>query len=258
MRALQLDPVNGNPQPWAQKCFYLCTYAVLVQLVLILTVPLMLKGELAKGETEGDVTFTGMSPTALMVMNVVRFAAMFALYGGFTTVIYSVCVIKAPSGPTPPVSPTMQCVMNLTVQYFFIYLMLWVLVTTKQFMSAGKFLDTAIFTLDSARMTVMFCPMLSVLFVGTRMRALQICMVLILPFFTGEKPKMDVDGNVEEPSGGSPALTYTVLGVRWLALLGLYGGATTVVCALFLMDEVNTVDARNGGLLPAPPGFPSL
>ena len=119
--------VNGNPQPWAQKCFYLCTYAVLVQLVLILTVPLMLKGELAKGETEGDVTFTGMSPTALMVMNVVRFAAMFALYGGFTTVIYSVCVIKAPSGPTPPVSPTMQCVMNLTVQYFFIYLMLWVL-----------------------------------------------------------------------------------------------------------------------------------
>jgi len=284
MRALQLDPVNGNPQPWAQKCFYLCTYAVLVQLVLILTVPLMLKGELAKGETEGDVTFTGMSPTALMVMNVVRFAAMFALYGGFTTVIYSVCVIKAPSGPTPPVSPTMQCVMNLTVQYFFIYLMLWVLVTTKQFMSAGKFLDTAIFTLDSARMTVMFCPMLSVLFVGTRMRALQIsknagsppwwcqqamflctyavllqvCMVLILPFFTGEKPKMDVDGNVEEPSGGSPALTYTVLGVRWLALLGLYGGATTVVCALFLMDEVNTVDARNGGLLPAPPGIPSL
>merc|ERR1719152_278469 len=50
MRALQLDPVNGNPQPWAQKCFYLCTYAVLVQLVLILTVPLILKGELAKGE----------------------------------------------------------------------------------------------------------------------------------------------------------------------------------------------------------------
>merc|ERR1719213_1618966 len=110
--------------------------------------------------------------------------------------------------------------------------MLWVLVTTKQYMSTGlAFLDVAIFTLDSARMTVMFCPMLSVLFVGTRMRALQVSMVLILPFFTGEKPKMDVDGNVEEPSGGSPALTYTVLGVRWLALLGLYGGATTVVCA---------------------------
>merc|ERR1719182_744843 len=245
MRALQLDPVNGNPQPWAQTCFYLCTYAVLVQLLAVLTVPLLLSGKLAKGTTEGDVTFEMENPTMLMVMNVVRYAAMFALYGGFTAVIYSVCVIKAPSGPTPPVSPTMQCVMNLTVQYFFVYLMLWVFVTTKQFLSSvPAFLDVAIPTLDSARMTVMFCPMLSILFVGTRMRALQISenkgsppwwtqqamffctyavllqvmMVLILPFFTGGSPKVDEDGNVETPSG-SPALVYTVLAARWIALV---------------------------------------
>merc|ERR1719271_1003558 len=218
----------------------------------------MLKGELAKGTTEGDVTFELENPTMLMVMNIVRFAAMFALYGGFTAVIYSVCVIKAPSGPTPPVSPT------------------------KQFMSSGRaFLDVAIPTLDSARMTVMFCPMLSILFVGTRMRALQIsknagsppwwtqqamffstyavllqvCMVLLLPFFTGGSPKMDEDGNVEAPSG-SPALVYTVLGARWIALAALYGGVITVVCGLFLMDEVNTMDTRNAGLLPAPSGLP--
>jgi hypothetical protein len=283
MRALQLNPV-GNPQPWAQTCFYICTYAVLVQLLAVLTVPLLLSGKVAKGTTEGDVTFEMENPTMLMVMNVVRYAAMLALYGGFTVVIYSVCVIKAPSGPTPPVSPTMQCVMNLTVQYFFVYLMLWVLVTTKQFMSKGKaFLDVAIPTLDSARMTVMFCPMLSVLFVGTRMRALQIsknqgsppwwtqqamffctyavllqvCMVLLLPFFTGGAPKTDEDGNVVEPSG-HPALVYTVLGVRWIALAALYGGVITVVCGLFLMDEVNTMDTRNAGLVPAPPGLPIL
>merc|ERR1719199_2369003 len=281
MRALQLDPV-GNPQPWAQNCFYICTYAVLVQLVAVITVPLLLSGKVAKGTTEGDVTFEMENPTMLMVMNVVRFAAMFALYGGFTAVIYSVCVIEAPSGPTPPVSPTMQCVMNLTVQYFFVYLMLWVLVTTKQFMSSGRaFLDVAIPTLDSARMTVMFCPMLSVLFVGTRMRALQIssnagsppwwtqqamflctyaallqvCMVLLLPFFTGGAPKMDEDGNVQEPSG-SPALVYTVLAARWIALAALYGGVITVVCGLFLMDKANTMDTRNSGLLPAPSGLP--
>jgi hypothetical protein len=284
MRALQLDPVNGNPQPWAQTCFYICAYAVLVQLLAIFTVPLLLSGKLAHGTTEGDVTFEMENPTLLMVMNVVRFAAMFALYGGFTAVIYSVCVIEAPSGPTPPVSPTMQCVMNLTVQYFFVYLMLWVLVTTKQFMSSGRaFLDVAIPTLDSARMTVMFCPMLSVLFVGTRMRALQIssnagsppwwtqqamflctyavllqvCMVLLLPFFTGGAPKMDEDGNVQEPSG-SPALVYTVLAARWIALAALYGGVITVVCGLFLMDKANTMDTRNSGLLPPPPGLPSF
>ena len=28
MRALQIDPVNGNPQKWAQTCFYICAYSV--------------------------------------------------------------------------------------------------------------------------------------------------------------------------------------------------------------------------------------
>jgi len=284
MRALQLDPVNGNPQPWAQNCFYLCTYSVLVQLLTICCVP-FIGGSVKKGTTEGDVTFEVENTTLLMILNVVRYVAMLALYGGFTVVIYSVCVIKAPEGkPTIPVSPTMQCVMNLTVQYFFVYLMLWILVTTKQFMTTSSaMLDTAIPTFDSAKMTVMFCPMLAVLFVGTRMRALQIssnagspqwycqqamflctyavllqvCMVLLLPFFTGGAPKMDEDGNVVQPTGNS-ALVYTVLACRWIALLGLYGGVTTVICALFLMDNVNTMDSRNAGILPPPPGLNSF
>ena len=29
MRALQMDPVNGAPQAWAQTCFYMCAYAIL-------------------------------------------------------------------------------------------------------------------------------------------------------------------------------------------------------------------------------------
>merc|ERR1719207_392594 len=99
---------------------------------------------------------------------------MLSMYGGFSAVIYSVCVIKNPNGPTPPVSPAMQCVMNLTIQFFLVYLLLWVFVTTKQFMGKSDFLDIAITTLDSGRATVQFCPMMSILFVGLRMRALQI------------------------------------------------------------------------------------
>merc|ERR1719337_125035 len=26
-----MDPVNGNPQKWAQNCFFMCTYALLAQ-----------------------------------------------------------------------------------------------------------------------------------------------------------------------------------------------------------------------------------
>ena len=41
-------------------------------------------------------------------------------------------------------------------------------------MGESDFLNIAVLTLDSARATVQFCPMMSILFVGLRMRALQI------------------------------------------------------------------------------------
>merc|ERR1719161_1626343 len=31
MRALQIDPKEGNPQKWAQICFYLCTFSIFGQ-----------------------------------------------------------------------------------------------------------------------------------------------------------------------------------------------------------------------------------
>merc|ERR1719281_1432718 len=43
MRALQMDPKNGNPQVWAQRCFYMCTYSVMVQCILVIAAPLLLR-----------------------------------------------------------------------------------------------------------------------------------------------------------------------------------------------------------------------
>merc|ERR550514_1820989 len=108
---------------------------------------------------------------------------MLALYGGFTAVIVSVFTIEADDpADTPPVSPAMLCVMNLTVQFFFVYLLLWVFITLKQLSlewsmsgrSYDTFFSTAISTIEAAKATVQFCPMLAVLYIGLRMRALQI------------------------------------------------------------------------------------
>jgi len=284
MRALQLDPVNGNPQKWAQNCFYMCAYSVLVQVLIILLIPFALNGTANEGETEGDVTFTIDNPTVYAVMNAVRYAVMLAMYGGFTAVIYSVCVIKSKTGPTPPVSPAMQCVMNLTIQFFFIYLVLWVLITVKQFAGDSPMMTTAINTFDSARATVMFCPMLSILFVGVRMRALQITdqkgapqgwaqqgmflctyslmaqvlMVLILPCFTGAPPKMDADGNVVSESTG--IMGHIMVAIRYLAFLALYGGVVTVVTSLFLITPETATGTGSlipGVEVPVPPAVPA-
>merc|ERR1719345_672629 len=164
MRALQMDPKHGNPQKWAQNCFYLCTYSVMVQTLLVILMPFCTKCECKQGASEGDVTFELENPTIGIMMTVIRYIALIAMYGGFTAVIVSVFIIEHPEDVslTPPISPAMQCVMNLTVQYFFIYLVLFVCITVKQF-SKIEVMDTLIAVFEAGQKTVMFAPMLSIL-----------------------------------------------------------------------------------------------
>merc|ERR1719388_758684 len=53
MRALNMDPINGNPQKWAQNCFFMCTYALLAQTLCSVAVPLVLQGDVKVGKVEG-------------------------------------------------------------------------------------------------------------------------------------------------------------------------------------------------------------
>jgi hypothetical protein len=281
MRALQIDPVNGNPQKWAQMCFRLCAYSVLCQLTLVLAVPYVLGGTCVRGVSEGDITFEVPNPTLFWILSCIRYALMLALYGGFTAVIVSVFLISAEDpADTPPVSPAMICVMNLTVQYFFVYLMLWVLITVKQLslgwstMRYDAFFTSAISTMEAAKNTVMFAPMLAVLFIGLRMRALQISdqkgqpqkfaqqgmylstyavmiqvfMVLLMPLVLGGPPKVDDDGNVvSKPS--SPILGYVIVTMRYLALLCLYGGVVAIIYGLFTITPESAME-RGDNLIP--------
>merc|ERR1719281_1215807 len=132
MRALQMDPINGNPQRWAQNCFYGVTYAIMVQCILAVAVPLIMGGSIKKGDKgEGDVEYkveNKMLGTCLMA---IRWFVMLSVYLGIAAVIWSVFDIQHPKGPqyTPPISVTMQCVVNLTTQFFICYLLIWVAVS---------------------------------------------------------------------------------------------------------------------------------
>merc|ERR1719169_117997 len=57
MRALQMDPVHGHPQTWAQNCFFMCTYALAVQTTLCVVIPVVLGGKVKAGTTEGDMEY---------------------------------------------------------------------------------------------------------------------------------------------------------------------------------------------------------
>jgi len=271
MRALQMDPKNGNPQKWAQNCMFLCTYSVLLQTILVIVMPFASRCECTRGASEGDVLFVLENKTLGIVMTVIRYVALLALYGGFTAVMVSVFVIEHPTDVelTPPISPAMQCVMNLTVQYFTIYLALFICITIKQFAPRLLIMDFLIAVFEAGQKTVMFAPMLAMLFIGARMRALQltkasngtipttagpqpwaqqgmflatwsvliqVIMVLVVPIATGTgKPEMDEDGCLVTPKGANKWVGYILEFIRYLCLLSMYGGACVVLYAVYTM-----------------------
>merc|ERR1719298_244548 len=165
---------------------------------------------------------------------------MISIYLGISAVIWSVFSIQHPKGKqyTPPISVTMQCVINLTVQFFVVYTLIWVAVTVKEFTGWEWHFITN--SMENAKGTIVFCPMLSILFVATRLRAMtltnwkgapqgwaqdgmymatwailiQFLMVLLIPFCTyfmegkATHPELDDDGNVKWNPSGKCAATY--------------------------------------------------
>merc|ERR1719197_1317600 len=107
MRAMQMDPINVPIQKWAQNCFYACTYALLAQCILAVTVPLVLGGSVKKGDKgEGDVEYEVNNSGLGAVLAVARWIIMFCVYIGIVCVIWSVFSIEHPKGEqyTPPIS----------------------------------------------------------------------------------------------------------------------------------------------------------
>jgi hypothetical protein len=268
MRALQMDPINGSPQKWAQNCFYMCTYAVLAQTLISIAIPLVLNGSVKKGKAEGDMEYTIENKALGGILSFGRYIIMICIYVGFSCVIYSIFTIEHPKGAeyTPPISVTMQCVINLTFQFFFIYLMIWVCISVDEF--TGHSFPLIKNTMENALGTVAYCPMLAILFVATRMRALRITnnkgappgwaqdgmymatwavliqflMVLIIPCCTGSTDvKCDEDGTpMYKPE--NPIALYCVLALKWITYIFLYGGVIAVITAVYTM----TPETANG------------
>ena len=91
---------------------------------------------------------------------------MLCIYVGFTCVIYSIFTIQHPKGDqdTSGISVTMQCVINLTFQFFFIFLVIWVATTINEIIGHGS--PLLINTMENEKGTCAYCPMLVILFVA--------------------------------------------------------------------------------------------
>jgi len=267
MRALQHD---GQPQVWAQQCMFAATGSMCMTTLLAVAIPVLMGGEMKVDERTKETTFTAPSPYVGYVLTALRFVCMLGFYGGACGVIYSIFTFESPAGPeaTLPVSPTVHCVVNLTCQFFFVYFMMTAMLTVQE-LSGGKYpiASYKIFAaIEAAKTTLQFAPMLSILFVTTRMYALLITdkkgapqawvqdgmymatWSLLISFlscvFMGlvmDDVEYDDNGEVVHKfSNQYVAIAMNV--VRYLAMMLLYGGMIMVIVGLFVM----TPETANG------------
>merc|ERR1719335_2088347 len=139
------------------------------------------------GETIGVDPKTGDIPSdtqpfqnqaCAMAFTGLKYIILLMLYVGALGVVYAICTFEPPKGYWPegkkfPVAPAVQCTMILSCQYFLVYGGMQVARTWTQFTSlAANFTSKVENALLTATASMNFAPMLAVLFIAARMRAL--------------------------------------------------------------------------------------
>merc|ERR1719375_840437 len=269
MRALQH---YGEPQEWAQNCMYSATFSMCTTTLLAIVVPFILGATVTvrANPKPQQSTFVVPDPEIGYVLMALRYMCMLLCYGGAVGVMVSIFSYEAPAGPyaTWPVSPTNQCVVSLACQFFLVYFMMTLMLTVSE-LSGGQYpLESYRFfaAIEAARATVSFAPMLSILFVTTRMHALHITdkkgspqvwaqdgmyfatwslmisfmMCLITGLVMGDVDT-DEDGHVVNKFTNR-RLGMSVTVARYISMIFMYLAMALVVCGLFTM----TPDTANG------------
>jgi len=190
MRALQMDPKHGNPPTYAQVGMYCAAGAMVFQVVMSIALPLIDRNAyILPGPVQGQIILVMSIHPLRIVGDLMRYIPLLMIYGGASAVVAGVFLAKAPDGQaTPGISATMRCVISLTTMYFAVFTAVYVAQSVMDRLPDGRAAKTVLTVLDAGQRTVMLAPMLCILFIAARMRALQLTRT--------------VDGNI--PSGAGP------------------------------------------------------
>merc|ERR1719316_389769 len=181
MRVLQLTKGKGNPPEWVQLCMYFCTYAVLALTLSVTIIPVFTGEVIGVDPKTGDIPHDAQpfkNQFCAICFTVLKYLILLGLYVGALGVVYGIITYVPPKGIWPegkkfPVAPAVQCTMILSCQYFCVYGGMQIARTWTQFTGiAPNFTSKVENALMTATASMNFAPMLAVLFIGARMRAL--------------------------------------------------------------------------------------
>lgn len=252
MRAMQIDPINGAPQAYAQTTFFIVAYAILWKTIMVL----------AKGPFINDpAEKRSEEPGAIGFLGFLSGLGTVVLYAGVAVVIYSIFTIPGiDGGPAPPLAAYLNNIMILTLQFFIVYLIL------------DCALNPSIRErLQALQDAVLLNPMLGVFLLGIRLRATelagkngapplwiqdtmyratstifaQLIVLLLLVFVTGANKEGEIT------DGGLVVIMSLLQVIRFFLLAFLYGAVVLLMIGLFMMTPVNCNPASGSQVSPS-------
>lgn len=250
MRAINHNPPNGMPPLWAQVVFVVTTVALAMEIL-----GAMIVGYTGR-ESSGYYGEKSYSSSRKLALFQHGFAILSAIGVMLTFVAINLQESKQ-TGQPAPIAPAVKCVLNLNFIYFLVMTLQTAVVFRKDVLQQDMPMLQDI--LNSACIALGITPLLCILFIATRMRALQITQqmgsppawaqdamfictfattlqvvcCLALPMFTGMS-RVDGDGNPMfdmKPLIGA----YVVTLIKFIALLCLHGGIIAICIAVLIM-----------------------
>lgn len=174
MRAQQLRLTGSGPK----ECFFLCTAAVVVQVLCIVPLPLLDRGSRTMGHPSMGQAGILYSTRPLRIANsIVRYVLLLCIYGGAVALMVSMWWEKDREGEKgPPIAPSLLCTMGLATLYLVVHALLLMVQVAREYRPQSVLL-TRLEDIDVGQRTAAFAPMLCALFLAARMRALQLARI---------------------------------------------------------------------------------
>merc|ERR1740138_1874728 len=179
MRVEFLSNGKDQPQMWVQNCMYALTFAVFANTLLVLVMPLVTGKPLALKEGSCDLErpslTLGDSKAIFYGTTAARYLILLGMYGGLAGVIVGICTYLPPGATKlnalPAPAPAVMCTMILATAFFLTQLVIALCRSYTEF--RGVELPKIVGMMNGAATSMEFAPMLAILFLAARMRALQ-------------------------------------------------------------------------------------
>jgi len=272
MRVEFLSDGKGQPQFWVQACMYALTFAVFVSTLVVLITPLFTGKQLPM--KEGTCDLEKIEPTPrfethteskikFYMLTAIRYLVFLGLYGGIAGVILGIHIYMPPGqsdiSKVPPPAPAVNCTMILTVVFFATQLVIALCQTYTDIVGVDYYaghIHKVIQVMHAAASTVEFAPMVAIVFLAARMRAVQhdsqpqdwahtsmyaatgaLCltalMSIVVPCTLGGSMKTNPTTNETTFEVPNPTLGYAMIVIRFICTLGFYVGVAAVIVSIF-------------------------